>query len=335
MKPRFAELVAALAGTSTHSTADRSTNGMRAARVHAYGGAEVVRIDNTSVPRPMVGHVRVRVIASGVNPHDWKLREGYLKEVEPRSLPFTLGTDVSGIVDLVGPGVSNFAPADEVFGRLSAPSDGSFAEYVIAAESDLLRKPSCLSHLEAAALPLSGLAAHAALIRQGLRPGDRVLILGGAGGVGHLAVQLAKTHSAWVAATASRANLEFVHSLGADLVVERSYPELSTMLDPVDVIIDTVGAAALLPALKVLKRTGEARSIVPAPMSDGGGVRETLYVSARSDRAALAELARLMVEGNMRIEIPRVFPLIEVGRALALSQSGHTRGKIVLSVYER
>lgn len=333
MKSGFAELLATLDGASLPSSDACGPKSMRAARVHNYGGAEAVRIDKISVPTPGPGQVRIRVIASGVNPLDWKLREGCLKDIDTRPLPFTLGSDVSGIVDQVGAAISELAKGDEVFGRVSGLSGGSFAEYVVAAELDLLKKPKRLSHLEAAALPLAGLAAHAALIRDQLLVGARVLILGGAGGVGHLAVQLAKLQGAWVAATAARSNLEFVHSLGADLVIEGSHPDLTTLLDPVDLIVDTVGPAALAPAWDVLKRGGRVRSIVAGAQAGSSRDREAVLVSVSNDRTVLAELARQVAAGQMRIEIPRVFPLIEVERALSLSRSDHARGKIVLSIY--
>ncbi len=238
MKTGFFAFTAAVA-RGLHRGDGSGARLMRAARIHGYGGAEVLRVESTPVPTAGPGQVRVRIVASGVNPLDWKLREGWLKDIAPRALPFTLGSDLSGVVDQVGAGVSELGKGWEVFGRVGLQSEGTFAEYAVAVASDLVAKPKYLSHLEAAALPLAGSAARAALA--GLREGDRVLILGGAGGVGHLAVQLAKLYGAWVAATASRSNLEFVSSLGADAVVERDRSDLSSVLAPVDLVIDTVG----------------------------------------------------------------------------------------------
>jgi len=195
---------------------------MRAVRIHGYGGPEVLRLEAVPIPTPAPGQVLVRVMASSVNPLDWKLREGLLKDSASIGLPFTLGWDLSGIIEYGGPRAARFNAGDSVMGRTSFPAGGTFADYVVAAEQDLVAKPRCISHLEAAALPLAGLSAHAALLPQSaLQPGARVLIHGGAGGVGHLAVQLAKLHGAWVAATTSRQNMDFARSLGADLVIER------------------------------------------------------------------------------------------------------------------
>jgi NADPH:quinone reductase-like Zn-dependent oxidoreductase len=313
-----------------------SARTMRAARVHRYGGPEVVRVEHVPIPTPGAGEVRIRVAASGVNPLDWKVRAGWLRDLALPSLPLTLGSDLSGVIDNVGPGVHRFRKGDAVLGRTTDVPGGTFADFVVVAESSLVPKPRAMSYLEAAALPLAGLAAHAAVIGRGaLHAGERVLILGGCGGVGHLAVQLAKLSGAWVAATASRHNLEFLHSLRVDLAIERDGSRLSELLQPVDLLVDTVGSSALVSSWNSVKPGGRVRSLVVAPApQDPIRVSDAAFVSGSYDGTVLTDLARLVAAGELRLEIPRVFPLSQVGRALALSESGHARGKIVLSMHE-
>ncbi len=309
--------------------------GMRAARIHGYGGPEVLRIEQVPIPAPGPGQVRVRLTASGVNPLDWKVREGALRDIAPLPLPFTLGRDLCGVVDSSGPGTSRFRCGETVMGLTDWRSGGAFAEYAIVAESDLSAKPRGISHIEAAALPLAGLTAHATLTSQhAVRAGERVLVLGGAGGVGHLAVQLAKLRGAWVAATTSRHHLEFVRSLGADLVIERHRSDLAALLAPVDRVIDTVGPTALAPIWNILKPGARIRSTVAAPAAPGAdvGTYDTALVSISADSMLLAELAQLLADGQLRVEVQRVLSLSQTGDALALSQAGRVRGKIVLSI---
>jgi NADPH:quinone reductase-like Zn-dependent oxidoreductase len=280
---------------------------MRAVRIHGYGGPEMLQVEDVAIPTPAPGQLLVRVMASSINALDWQLREGLHKTSAPICLPFTLGWDFSGIVEYGGPGVARFTAGDSVMGRTHPLAGGAFADYLVAAERDLVAKPRCISHLEAAALPLAGHDAHAALFADsGLQSGTRVLILGGASGVGHLAVQLAKLRGAWVAATTSRQNIDFVRSLGADLVIERDHTDPATRLPPVDLVVDTLGPLPVDAGLQA------------APVND----------------AVLVGLVRLVEQGVLRIEIPRVLPLSRTADALALSQYGYGRGKIVLSVHQ-
>ena len=315
---------------------ERAGRRMRAVRVHGYGGPEVLRVEEMPIPTPGPGQVRVRVIAGGVNPLDWKVREGWVKEIAPLPLPFTLGCDLSGIVDRVGPDARRLRRGDPVIGRAHRFCGGTFAEYAVVPEAELVAKPRGISHLEAAALPVAGLAAHAAVLGQrGLRAGERVLILGGAGGVGHIAIQLAKMRGAWVAATASAQNLEFLRALGADLAIESDRSDLMALLKPVDVVVDTVGSMALDRVRALLNPNGRVRSMAAPPVpSDSRLPRGIALVSGSASGSVLTELAHLVHAGQVRLEIPRVFPLGQVGEALALSESGHARGKIVLSMHD-
>jgi NADPH:quinone reductase-like Zn-dependent oxidoreductase len=326
----------ATAASRSHAGVSPSRRTMRAARVHSYGGPEVLRVENVPIPSPGPGQVRVRVAASGVNPLDWKIREGWLRELALSSLPLTLGSDVSGVIDSAGPEAHRFRKGDAVLGRTTGCSVGTFAEYVVVPESALVPKPKAMSYLEAAALPLAGLAAHAAVLGQGaLQAQERVLILGGSGGVGHLAIQLAKLNGAWVAATASRENLEFLHSLGADLAIEREATDLPELLQPVDLLVDTVGSGALVSSWKAVKPGGRVRSLIASPVpQESVLVPDAAFVCGSYDGSVLTDLARLVAAGDLRLEIPLVYPFSQVGRALARSQSGHARGKIVLSMHE-
>lgn len=234
------------------------------------------------------------------------------------------------------PGVRRLRRGDPVLGRAHRFCGGTFAEYAVVPEAELVAKPRGISHLEAAALPVAGLAAHAAVIGQrGPRAGERVLILGGAGGVGHIAIQLAKMRGAWVAATASAQNLEFLRALGADLAIERDRSDLMALLKPVDVVVDTVGSMALDRVRALLNADGRVRSMAAPPVpSDSRRARDIAFVSGSPSGPVLTELAQLVYAGQVRLEIPRVFPLAQVGEALALSESGHARGKIVLSTHD-
>jgi NADPH:quinone reductase-like Zn-dependent oxidoreductase len=320
---------------SSQPSPRRSGIGMRAARIHGYGGPEVLRIEEVPIPTPGPGQVRVRVTASGVNPLDWKVREGVLRETAPLQLPFTLGRELCGVIESIGPEASNFRCGDAVIGLTDLRCGGAFAEYVVVDERDLIAKPKGISHIEAAALPLASLTAHATLSGQhAVRAGERVLVLGGAGGVGHFAVQLAKLQGAWVAATTSRYNFDFVHSLGADLVIERHRTDLSALLAPVDRVVDTIGPTALAPIWNLLKPGARVRSTVAAPVSDSSdvGVHDAALVSTAPSSMLLAELAQLLADGKLRVEVQRVLSLSQTGDALALSQAGRIRGKIVLSI---
>jgi NADPH:quinone reductase-like Zn-dependent oxidoreductase len=209
---------------------------MKAIRMHRYGGPEVLRHEELPRPSPGGGEVRVRVHAAGVNPLDWKVREGWLKELVPLRLPLVPGWDVSGTVDQVGPGVADLAPGDEVFGKPDLVRDGAYAEWLVTRTAALARKPARLDHLHAAAVPIAGLTAWQALFEGdagapsiGLRPGQSILVLGGAGGVGSFAVQLARWRGARVIATAGPRSAEYVRGLGAEVV---DYTRLSSAWPP-------------------------------------------------------------------------------------------------------
>jgi len=224
---------------------------MRAVRFHDYGDPSVLRVDEVPRPRPKAGEVLVEVRAAGVNPIDWKLRSGNLQAFLPVELPHVPGIELAGTVSELGPGVTEFSLGDDVFGR----GQGAYAEYAIAPAQSIARKPKVLSFVEAATLPNGGITAWWGLFEiAGLESGQRLLIHGGAGGVGGLAVQLGRWKGAHVIATTSTANLDFVRSLGADEVVDYSVSRFDETVGDVDVVLDTVGGDVTDRSWSVLKK---------------------------------------------------------------------------------
>jgi NADPH:quinone reductase-like Zn-dependent oxidoreductase len=307
---------------------------MRAAVYDEFGGAD--RLEVRQVDDPPVGPdtVLVRARATSVNPVDWKVREGYLQAAYPHHLPIITGWDVAGVVEQVGPAVrTGLRPGDEVFGyvRRDDITHGTTAELVPAPERTVTRKPASLSFEEAAALPLVGLTAWQALTEAlEVTEGDRVLVHAGAGGVGHVAVQIAVALGAEVVTTASPANHEFLRGLGATEVVDYDAGAISEQLSsPVDAVLDLVGGPALEDAPKQVRDSSRIASIVDAQTVLAQGGR---YVFVRPDRDGLDALARLADEGKLRVEVARVLPLDEIADAHRLSEEGHVRGKVVVTI---
>jgi NADPH:quinone reductase-like Zn-dependent oxidoreductase len=307
---------------------------MRAAVYDEFGGAD--RLEVRQVDDPPVGPdtVLVRARATSVNPVDWKVREGYLQAAYPHHLPIITGWDVAGVVEQVGPAVrTGVQVGDEVFGyvRRDDIAHGTTAELVPAPERTVTRKPASLSFEEAAALPLVGLTAWQALTEAlEVTEGDRVLVHAGAGGVGHVAVQIAVALGAEVVATASPANHDFLRGLGATEVVDYENGPVSEQLSsPVDAVLDLVGGPALEDAPKQVRDSARIASIVDAQTVLAQGGR---YVFVRPDRDGLDALARLADEGRLRVEVARVMPLDEIADAHRLSEEGHVRGKVVVTI---
>nr|BBH86362.1 NADPH:quinone reductase [Thermosporothrix sp. COM3] len=311
---------------------------IQAIRVHGYGGPEQLRLESVPCPEPQEGEVLLRVYAIGVNPIDWKIRAGLLQDFFPKQFPYIPGYDVAGIVEGVGPGVTTWSVGQEVFGQ---GTKGTYAEYIVTAASALAPKPTAISFAEAAAIPVGAMTAWKALFQDGgLQAGQRVLVLGAAGGVGAFAVQLAKWGGAQVIGTASTANLAFVRSLGAEQVIDyTTTPITSTALveravQAVDLVIDGVGGEVGRSALAVVRRGGKLISLVepPAPeLAQRYGV-ETMMVQSPPPEDCLKTIARLVDEGQLRVTTGRIFPFREVREAHMLSQTGHGRGRIVLQL---
>ena len=313
---------------------------MKAVQIHAYGGPEELRHEEVPRPEPGEGEVLVRVHAASVNPVDSKSRAGGAVVMRPGGqrlpLPIILGWDVSGTVESAGAG-ADFAPGDEVYGMIRFPEIGAaYAEYATAPAAHLARKPASLSHEEAAALPLVALTAWQALFdTAGLSAGQRVLIHAAAGGVGHVAVQLARWKGAEVIGTASARNEGFLRELGVDRFVDYNAGPLEEAVGgDVDVVLDPIGGETQERSLRLLRRGGILVSIVGAPPADRAaelGVRgERILV--RPHREQLVEIARLVEEGKLRPTLDSVFPLAEARAAHERIDSHRARGKIVLRV---
>jgi NADPH:quinone reductase-like Zn-dependent oxidoreductase len=258
-----------------------------------------------------------------------------MKDSWPYKFPLILGWDLSGVVEKLGRGVSRFKIGDRVYSLPDPTRNGAYADYIVVRESELALKPNSLHHVQAAAVPLSGLTAwHALFEGAELQPGQRVLIHGGAGGVGHYAVQLAKWRGAYVIATASAKNHELLETLGADEVIDYRAQRFESIARDVDVVLDTVGAETQERSWQVLKKGRILVSLVRSPSDEKAralGVRGAM-IENRPDGAALAEIAKLIDSGKLKPVLNRILPLSEARRAHELSQSGQTHGKIVLRV---
>ena len=310
---------------------------MKAVRIHNYGGPEVLQCEDVRRPKPAPGEVLIRVHAAGVNPADWKVRAGHLKQLVPHKFPLILGWDLSGVIEKVGPGVSQFKKGDEIFSKPDTSRDGAYAEYVVVRESEVALKPKSLHHVYAAAAPLAGLTAWQALFDVAqLKPGQRVLIHGGSGGVGHFAVQLAKWKGAYVIATASTKNQELLRHLGAHKTIDYTKQRFEDIVHKIDIVLDMIGGDTQERSWKVLKKGGLLVSVVQPP--DVEKAREldvrAAFVWAQPNGNKLAEIAALINADNLKVVLDRILPLSEARRAHELSQSGHARGKIVLRVKE-
>ena len=330
---------------------------MKAIRLHEFGGPEVLRYEDVPMPELNQGELLVRCHAVGINPPDWYLRDGYSTlppDWRPAvPLPAIPGTDVSGVVAAVASDVRDFSVGDEVFGMLRFPSFGesaAYAKYVAAPASDFARKPSGIDHVSAAAAPMAMLTAWQFLVDLGhdqpnpFQPGPHrpvplqgktVLVNGAAGGVGHLAVQLAKWKGAHVIAMASTAHESFLSDIGADAYVDYTKVKPEDAARDVDVVLDTVGGAGAARLLKTLKRGGALFPVYPLGFSGAEQAASAgVTVSAtqvRSNGAQLAEIVRLLDAGTIRVAIDSTFPLADARAAHERAARGHIRGKIVLT----
>lgn len=309
---------------------------MRKVTQDTFGGPEVMRLVEAERPTPGSAEVLVRVQASGVNPTDWKHRAGGRFLGDP---PFTLGWDVSGIVVEVGIGVAILQPGDEVVGMLPYPgAGGGYSEYVVASPRTFVRRPASMAAAAGAALPLVGLTAWQALVDvAGVQSGDRVLVHAAAGGVGHVAVQIAAHHGAHVIGTASRAKHDIVRGFGAAEVIDYRTTDFSADLSDIDVVLDTIGDDYGPRSISTMRNGGRYVSITPANVhpdlattAEQAGVSTALMLVER-DHASLTEIVRLAEEGALRVELAATFPIESVAEAHALGEQGGTTGKIVLT----
>lgn len=308
---------------------------MRIITQNSVGGPEVLVLTDAPTPQPKAGEVLVRVRAAGINPVDLAVRAGFYPLLgEPL---FTIGWDVSGTVEALGANVDGFAVGDEVFGMPRFPRQAAaYAEYVVAPATELARKPGALTHSEAGGLPLAGLTAWQGLVgKANVKAGDRVLIHAGAGGVGHLAVQIAKARGAYVIATTSHSKIGFVKSLGADQVVDRAQPDAAAQIGPVDIVLDPIGGEHVEQSVALLKSGGTLIALLDPSdkaRSDAEAKNVRLErISVLPDGPALAELAKLAEAGKLKVQVAKSFPLAEAAAAHTFLASRPT-GKIVLTV---
>ncbi len=331
---------------------------MRAARIHGYGPPEVLRIDDIPAPEVRPNDVLIEVHASSVNPVDTKIRSGGQRGVVRYALPHTLGLDVSGVVTAVGERVTAFEVGDEVVSSPTHKRPGCYAEYVAIDASAVAKKAPSLSHHEAASIPLVALTAWQGVVDFGrVKEGDRVFVQAGSGGVGSIAIQIAKHFGAHVAATCSTRNVELVESLGADQVIDYTKQDYAEVLSEQDLVVDNLGYEHLAKGRSVLKRGGRlAMNVggIPAATKAYGPnlgavvaiskvvsftVATRLFhgVAAKSvlrpsDGERLAQIMALCESGAIRPVIDRVFDLDAIAEAHAYSETGRARGKIVIAV---
>ncbi|WP_102960350.1 NADP-dependent oxidoreductase [Mangrovicella endophytica] len=333
---------------------------MKAVRLHAFGGPDVLHYEDAPVPKAESGEVLVRVHAVGLNPPDWYLRDGYRAlppEWQPHpAFPLILGSDISGTVHQLGDGVTNVSVGDEVYAMVRFPADAmrggkAYAEYVSVPASELALKPAGIGHVEAAAAPMSLLTAWQFLIDLGheapnpFQPfphapvplaGRSVLINGAGGGVGHLAVQLARWQGAHVIAVASGKNAALMRDLGVDEFIDYTKAAADEIVRDADLVLDTVGGQAAARFLKTLKRGGALFPVFPLGFdAHDEAARLGITVSStqvRSSGSQLAQASRLLADGTVRVVIDSTFPLAEAARAHARAEAGGIQGKIVLTV---
>lgn len=310
---------------------------MKAIRINEFK-QDFPQIEDAPIPSPNNGEVQIKVTAASINPVDWKTSQGGgIAGLLEDPFPYTLGYDVSGTVSAVGDNVTQFSVGDEVFGMINFfGKGGAFAEYAVAPASQLVKKPINLSHKEAAALPLVTLTAWQALFEiANLTKGKRILIHAAAGGVGHIAVQLAKWKGATVIGTASEQNREFVTGLGVDTFIDYRVESFEALLkdNPVDVVLDTIGGETLDKSLQIVKPGGTVASIVKNPndLTVPDNVKAE-FVLVSDNQAQLTTIKQLVESHQLAPTVSQTFSIKDVSKAFEISKGGHVRGKLVLDV---
>ncbi len=336
MNARLAPLTIALTLGASAAALAQTESTMSAVRIYDYGDASALRFEEVPVPVAGPGQVLVRVHAAGVNPIDWKMRDGMLRNYGINlDMPYTLGREVSGVVESMGEGVESFAIGDDVFAYMPMRGSGGYAQFAVVPASALVKKPESLDHIHAAGVPLAAVTAWQSLIdAAGLEKGQTVLIHGGAGGVGHFAVQIAKARGATVITTASPRNHEFLREIGADQVIDYNTQNFWEIVSDVDVVLDSIGGETLERSYGVVKKGGIIVSITGQQSAEKLAEHEIRgqFVGARPDAEDLAEIAELIDQGKIVPHVSMTVPLEDVAKAHAQSETGHTRGKIVLKV---
>ncbi len=307
---------------------------MKAIRIHNYGGPEVLTLEDAPTPTPKAGEVLVKIHAASVNPVDWKIREGKMKDFIPTQFPAILGSDFAGVIEAVGPDVTDWRVGQAVFGA-PAQGSGAYAEYAAAPSQTLAEKPKNVDFAQAASLPVAALTAWQGLFDHGrLAAGQSVLIHGAAGGVGMFAVQFAKWKGAKVYATAGKDDLEWARELGADTVIDYQNARFEDSAKDVDLVFDLIGGETQTRSFAVIKSGGALIATAQPPAPDAGKDRNIRaeMMDMKPATAALKQVIDLLSEGKIKTFIGATFPLAETRQAQELSQNGHVRGKIVLNI---
>jgi NADPH:quinone reductase-like Zn-dependent oxidoreductase len=306
---------------------------MKAAQITQYGHADAIKLKSASKPKAGPGQVLIEVHASSINPADSKVREGMGKV----PLPMTLGLDVAGLVDSVGPEVTHLKAGDRVYGQAgtSAGGSGAFAEFAVAAAEQLAKMPDRLNYVEAAAVSLTGTSALQAITEHlALKPSQKILIHGGAGGIGSIAIQIARHLGGYVATTVSTEDVEFARGLGANLVIDYKKEAFEPLVSDFDAVFDTVGGETCARSYKVLKPGGILVSMTEAPNE---ALAQQLEITAilqltRATTERLAALAKLIDAGVVTIHVDKTYRLDQVTEAFNEKENGHVRGKIAIEV---
>ena len=313
---------------------------MKAVQIKGYGGVKVIEInDNAPKPTPSKNQVLVEVHAASINPVDWKIRSGYMKDMMPLNFPATLGGDFAGAVTEVGEEVSEFKTGDEVFGSAIVLNggSGSFAQFLVANVANIAHKPKTVNFEQAAALPLVGASAVQALEEHiKLQGGQKILIHGGAGGIGHVAIQLAKVLGAHVATTVSTEDTDFAKSLGADEVIDYKTQKFEELLKNFDAVFDTVGGKITDVSFSVLKKNGVIVSMVGQPNEDLAKQHGIIAIGQGTSTNAshLRRVAELVDSRKLKAKIDKIFPLEQVKEAFRYQEENHPRGKVVIKIKE-
>jgi NADPH:quinone reductase-like Zn-dependent oxidoreductase len=309
---------------------------MNAVRISTFGGLETMSYQTAPRPEAGEGQVLIRIQATSVNPVDNAIRAGYMAGYFTPNFPYTLGMDVAGTVAAVGQGVKNFSIGDAVFGRTELGRDGSYAEYVALPAEEVVAIPHSLNFIHAAALPHVSLTAWRGLVdAANLQAGQKVLIHAAAGGVGHIAVQLAKARGAYVYGTASTRNQDFLRQLGVDQPIDYTTTHFEEIARDVDVVFDSIGGETQERSWHTLKPGGIMLSIVQAPSEELAAqfdCRGIMVMGMPPVAPVLREISTLVEAGKIKPHVSEVLPLAEAAKALEMLMGGHTRGKIVLQV---
>lgn len=310
---------------------------MKAVQINQYGDTSVLSVNEIENPVPGAGQVLVEVHASSINPFDTTIREGYMKEMIPLQLPVTLGGDISGIVLEIGQDVTNLAVGDKVYGQANvvAGNSGAFAELAVTSAGQVAKAPQGLDFKQLASLPLVAVSAWQALTQHiNLQPGQKIFIHGGSGGIGTIAIQIAKNIGAYVATTATADGIDLVKNLGADEVIDYKSQDFADVLEDYDAVLDNAGGDDFNKSLSALRRGGMAVSMIA--QADEARTQElgvtAITQSTQVNTKALDEVCKLVDEGVVKSQVDKVFPLTQIKEAFEARESGTVRGKVVIEI---